>query len=233
MIGYIDASNSIISRYWDTVALVSDEPFYLEYVKNSAKLTNYKNGEVPVDDEIITSSGVSLGYNSMDGSIPGGYNYSSILTIDVIAHKSVTAKIAVKVRIKGTKEWKELINAKVGDEVEYQIEFVNLLSKTVQDIMIRDILPNNVEYVEDSTYLYNASHQDGVLLRGDSITTVGINIGDYKTQSNAYVRFTGRIVDKSLAEGTNQLVNWANVTNWEDDEKYYLYKDDASVVVNK
>ena len=164
----------------------------------------------------------------MNGEIPGCYEYSGVVTINVKVHTSVAAKVSKQVRIKGTKTWSESVNAKVGDEVEYQIEYVNLLSQTVNDVMIRDVLPTNVEYVNDSTYLYNANYQSGVKLADNTLTTSGINIGSYSAKGNAYVRFTGKVVDKSLACGSNQLVNWASAT-----VNKSVYKDDASVMVSK
>ena len=226
IVGYLDSSNANPGRYWDEVELKSDSNFYLEYVSGSAKYNNNK-GTFKLADEVITS-GAKLGYTSMNGEIPGCYQYSGVVTIDVKVHKSVAVKLSKKVRIKGTKEWSESVNAKVGDEVEYKIEYVNLLSDTVNNVMIRDVLPTNVEYVQNSTYLYNYYYQSGTLLDDNTLTTTGVNIGSYSAKGNAEVWFTGKVVDKSMACGDNQLVNWASATvNGE------VYKDDASVMVNK
>ena len=226
IIGYLDSSNATPDRYWDEVTLNASEDVYLEYVAGSAKFNNNK-GTFALPDEVITS-GATLGYTSMNGEIPGCYEYSGVVTIDVKVHSSVAAKVSKQVRIKGTKTWSESVNAKVGDEVEYQIEYVNLLANQVDNVMIRDVLPTNVEYVKDSTYLYNSVHQSGVLLSDNNLTTTGINIGSYSPKGNAYVRFTGKVIDKTLACGSNQLVNWASATI---DQK--VYKDDASVMVDK
>ena len=150
------------------------------------------------------------------------------MTIDVKVHTSVSAKVSKTVRLKGTKQWSEVVEAKVGDEVEYQIEYVNVLADQVDNVMIRDVLPTNVEYVKNSTYLYNAHYQNGVLLQDNTLTTTGINIGSYTAKGNAYVRFTGKVVDKTLACGDNQLVNWASST-----VNGKVTKDDASVMVEK
>ncbi|MDO4747014.1 MAG: LPXTG cell wall anchor domain-containing protein [Candidatus Saccharibacteria bacterium] len=226
IIGYIDSSNATPKRYWDEVTLNADEDVYLEYVDGSAKYTNNK-GTFKLSNDVIIS-GATLGYTSMNGEIPGCYEYSGVVTIDVKVHSSVAAKVSKTVRIKGTKTWSEAVDAKVGDEVEYQIEYKNLLAETVNDVMIRDVLPTNVEYVNDTTYLYNANYQSGVKLADNTVTTSGINIGSYSTKGNAYVRFTGKVVDKTLACGSNQLVNWASAT-----VKKSVYKDDASVMVKK
>lgn len=227
VIGYINSSNANPGTYWDEVELVSDSDFYLEYVDGSAKYTNAKMGVVALPNEVITS-GATLGYDSLNGQIPGCYEYDGVVTIDVKVHSSVSAKLAKTVRLKGTKEWGEVVEAKVGDEVEYQIEYVNLLADQVNNVMIRDVLPTNVEYVPNSTYLYNAQYQNGTLLAENTLTTTGINIGSYSAKGNAYVRFTGKVVDKSLACGSNQLVNWASST-----VNNSVYKDDASVMVTK
>lgn len=146
------------------------------------------------------------------------------------AGSEIQAKLSLTARLKGTKDWGEVVRANIGDEVEYQIEFVNLTENTLNDIMIRDVLPTNVEYINGSTYLYNSSYQEGIQLGDDSITTDGINIGSYASKGSAYVRFSVKIIDVDLADGSNQLVNWANVTLWDLDG--IVYKDDVSILVD-
>lgn len=231
IIGYIDSSNATPNRYWDEVTLNASENIFLEYVSGSAKFNNNK-GTFALPNEVITS-GATLGYTSMNGEIPGCYEYSGVVTIDVKVHSSVAAKVSKQVRIKGTKTWSESVDAKIGDEVEYQIEYVNLLSEQVNNVMIRDVLPNSVKYVEDSTYLYNSKYQSGVRLKENTLTTTGINIGSYNAKGNAYVRFTGKVVGDKMACGNNQLVNWASATVSSSSVKNAVYKDDASVMVNK
>ncbi|MBR2839846.1 DUF11 domain-containing protein [Candidatus Saccharibacteria bacterium] len=236
IIGYLDASNATPNRMWDEVTLKASENVYLEYVPGSAKFNNKSEAGQErvfnIPDSVITS-GATLGYDTMDGNIPGCYQYSGVVTIDVKVHSSVAAKVSKQVRIKGTKTWNESVEAKVGDEVEYQIEYVNLLSESVKNVMVRDVLPTNVEYVQNSTILYNANHKDGIAMKENTLTTTGVNIGDYAAKSNAFVRFTGKVVDKSMACGSNQLVNWASATVSGGAVKNAVYKDDASVFVNK
>lgn len=230
VIGYLECSNSQPARCWDCITLNSDEYFFIEYVKGSARYSN-NNGEFEIPNDVIFNY-TKLGYDDMNGILPGGEKYAGYLMIDVKVHKSVAAKLSLQGRLKGTTEWEEAVYANIGDEIEYQIEYVNLLSDAVSNVIIRDVLPSNVEYVEGSTVLYNSSHKEGIVLVSDSITTNGINIGDYKPRGNAFIRFTGRVIDKSLAVGYNQLVNWASVTIYKGDE-VLLYKDDASVMVKR
>ena len=230
IIGYLDCENAKPVRYWDGITLCSDDTFFVEYVGGSARFTN-ELGTVMIPDEVITS-GSNLGYDKMDGFMPGGYKYSGELTIDIKVHKSVMSRCSMKCRLKGSDEWAEYVYANVGDEVEFQIEYKNLSSEMVKDVMIRDILPNNIVYIDDSTKLYNSNHSEGLRVISNTLTTSGINIGNHAPKGNSYVRFTGVVIDKNLAQGRNQLVNWANTTV-ENIEGMYLVKDDASVFVSK
>ena len=66
------------------------------------------------------------------------------------------------------------------------------------------------------------------MLPENTITTSGVNIGSYNAKGNAFIRFTAKVVDKTLACGNNQLVNWASST-----VSSKVTKDDASVMVAK
>ena len=68
-----------------------------------------------------------------------------------------------------------------------------------------------MEYIAGTTKLYNASNPNGIINTNDTITTTGINIGGYAAGANAYIRFRAKVVDKSMACGTNKLVNWGQV----------------------
>lgn len=148
-------------------------------------------------------------------------------------------------RYYGTKEWTEVLSgAQVGDTVQFQIEFINelgILGKTFEkiaknndlststdNVMIRAVLPDNLEYIQDSTIIYNSNHQEGIKAVENTVTTTGINIGDYSINSNGYVRFNCRIIDKSLKMGENQLVTWASCTI-----KEKVQKDDVSIFLSK
>ena len=230
IIGYVNSSNANPVRYWDEVTLKSSEEVYLEYDKSTAKYIN-NVGTFELPDEIITSAGAQLGYTSMNGEIPGCYKYSGVVTINVKVHSAAAAKFSKQVRIKDSGEdFSESVNAKVGDKVEYQIEYANLLAEGVTDVMVRDQLPDNIIYEPDTTYLYNSDYINGVQLSDNNLTTIGINIGNYDYKGNARIRFTGKVVDKTLTCGTNPpLKNVASVTI--NQEKVYI--DDAFVVVTK
>lgn len=228
IIGYIDSSNAEPSRYMDAVTLQSSEDVYLTYIAGSARYCNNGMGDIPLSDDIIMH-GVPVGYDRFDGKVPGGYGYDGIVTIQVNARTSVTTKLSTQARLKGTSQWSEAVYANNGDEIEFQIEYENMTAESAKNVMIRDILPDNMEYIKGSTVLYNYTYQNGLKVDQDTLTTTGINIGNYGARGNAYVRFSAKVVNENLANGANQLVNWSSATvNGE-----VVSIDDSTVMVTK
>lgn len=81
--GFIDASRAVPSEYWDSVILTSDHLFRLEYIEGSAMLNNngFPNGK-QLPDSVIYSP-VLIGYDILNGRIPGCYQFAFYATIRV------------------------------------------------------------------------------------------------------------------------------------------------------
>ena len=230
--GYIDAPGTAISSYWDYVDFKSADgrAFYLDYVEGSSLVENNHygaNGGKTVSDALATTAGVKVSYKSNeDGKVPGCYGYASYYTIEV---KPVfeSSSIEKTVRMAGDKEWKESVDAKVGDKVEFQIHYKNLNDSMVKDVMIRDSLPNNLKYVAGSAKLLNKSNPNG--LAYEDPTVAAVNVGNYAVKGDAYLRFTAEVVDESLVcNKTNRLINWAKVS-----ANGFAVQDSAQVYVAK
>ena len=232
--GYITSSNAYPSEYVDYVDFVAERPFHLEYVYGSALLENNgigADGGIQLSDDIAASEsgGVLIGYDELDGRVPGGYEYASYTTIMVKVVYDYSFALDTQVRLVGSADepWQKEGAAEIGDTVEFQLTYENTDNFTQEDVVIRSVLPDNLEYVAGSTVLYNVNHPDGLLLDTDAVVAdSGINIGAYTAGSNAFVRFTAKVVDEDLAWGSNTLVNWGRVSVGET-----LQQDAASVIV--
>ena len=228
--GFINASNATPSRYWDSLNLKSadDRSFYLDYVEGSALFENnvWKNG-ITLSDNLVTSAGVKLGYDKLDGNLPGCYQYAGYVTFKVKPVFENTS-IMKKVRKQGDQEWKESVDAKVGDTVEYQIHYKNLNNSRVENVMIKDSLPTNMEYIKGTTTLYRSDIPNGATSNEDSLFTNAVNIGNYAVKGDGYIRFLAKVVDKNLACGNNRLINWAKAS-----ANGFAIQDNADVYVNK
>lgn len=234
--GYISADNSDPKEYWDYVNFTADNAFHLQYVYGSALWTNKgigANGGVKLSDEVATNAsngGVLVGYDKLDGNIPGCYEYSGYVTVRVKAVFDTDFYVDKQVRLEGTKEWSNHVNAKVGDRVEFQIEYKNTGKKgdLHENVMIRDVLPKNLRYVANTTRIWNINHTGDAVIPDGDIIGRGINIGSYDPGANAFIRFTAEVVDEDLACGSNTLVNWGRAT-----VDNIVLQDYAGVVLNK
>lgn len=87
--GIINSSNAEPSCHWDGVKFVSNKPFKLQYVPGTALFENNaigssENGAFILSDDVITEKGVQLGYDEMNGNIPGCYQYAAYVSIVVM-----------------------------------------------------------------------------------------------------------------------------------------------------
>lgn len=171
-----------------------------------------------------------IGYKYLDGEYPGGNQYASYISVQVRVVFEAQCRIKTTQRIIGSPDgwWYRTTEAEIGDLVECQFYYLNTSDALQENLMVRYVLPDNMEYIPGSTVLYNSNFQKGVGLKDDTITTSGINIGHYKPQGNAYVRFTARVIDKSLSSGLNCLINWGAAT-----VEGKVAKDNAQLYVTK
>lgn len=218
--GYIESSNSYPDRYWDGVTFKSNKEFYLDYVEGSATMENNgigTNGGCPLRDSIITSEGVLLGYEKLNGLIPGGARYAAYISVKVkvvFVEENSPFTVESKIRHVGDKEWAdEELSVEIGDEVEYQIHYKNSANTERSDVMVRFVPPSSVTYIEGSTVLYNSNHQDGLSLdESSSSINTGVNIGSYSVGGDAYIRGRYKVSgSEKLVSGRNILRFWGQV----------------------
>jgi uncharacterized repeat protein (TIGR01451 family)/LPXTG-motif cell wall-anchored protein len=227
-VGYVGASNATPNIVWDDISFANTTggDIALRFVPGSTTIHSFGavNGQT-MSDSIVTT-GASIGYNALDGNVPGCNEYAGYVTFRVKADQP-NFTIEKEVRIAGTETWSDSVSAKAGDTIEYIIGYTNTGTTTQNDVVISDILPAHVSYVKGSTTLKNANYPSGKTV-SDNLTKGGINIGSYTAGSNAYVKFKA-IVDGSskLDCGTNKLTNTANA------ETNNGTKSDTAVVIVK
>jgi len=234
--GQISASNAKPNTVWDEATFSSDNDFNLAYVAGSALFENNGMGTTKLPDSIVNNTGAKLGYDKLDGKIPGCFQYAGYVTVKVKAQvsqpqeKNIDLAKTVRNKTNGEKSWVETANAKSGDTVQFQIHAKNTGSAGIQNLVIRDILPKGLNYVAGSTKLYNTSNPKGLKVSDNVIQNSGINIGSYQPNGDAYVRFDATVsAENSLPVcGDNTLTNIAQAS----DQKI-VKNDTASVKVTK
>ena len=219
----ISAKNAEPAEVWDEAYLTTQaSELSLRYVDGSAVLHNdgKANGTV-MGTQMFDPEGTYIGYNQLDGFLPGCYEYSGYIVYKLVA-EGVGGQVEKTVSKDG-KDFAESVDVKKGDEVTFQIKFKNTGTKDLTNVTFQDQLPAGMSLVSDSTYLYNNSHPDGQKLEGDLITDKGYNTGLYGRGTEARVVFKAK-VNRDVDCG--DLVNTAVVTHDEGQ-----LKDDAKTRV--
>lgn len=82
--GFILSSNAKRRLCWSDITITADTPFNIFYINGSAHFINKALGEISLSDDIVNNlHGALLGYNQIDGRIPGGSDYSGLVTLDI------------------------------------------------------------------------------------------------------------------------------------------------------
>jgi uncharacterized repeat protein (TIGR01451 family) len=210
--GYLSSSNSSPREIWDQAVFVNDKNFRIDYIEGSATYTNnvFTSGTGLTDS--IISSGSRLGYTSMNGEIPGCFQYTGYVIFKVRALEAeFTLDKTVRLNDVTDKKFYETATAQPNSKVDFQIYFDNTGNDNLSDVIVKDSLPAGLTYVAGSTYLHNSG---GTKQVADGITTTGLNIGGYNSGGDAYLKFTAQITpnDNLPKCGENTLVNSATVT---------------------
>ena len=132
--GKVYSSNANPTTVWDETTFTSKngEKFNLAYVDGTAKYYNTKDGKLRTFNlnasNLLTNKGELLGYDKMDGKIPGCSQYSGYLTFHVKAQfaEKPAIEVSKEVKILGSDTWSEEVKAKSGDTVRYRIHVKNL-----------------------------------------------------------------------------------------------------------
>ena len=100
-------------------------------------------------------------------------------------------KLLLDVRIKKETDikWGTKVHAEPGECVRFRIGVQNRSSEMFRNLVLRDLLPDGLSYVEGSTMIFNTAHPKGVTLSDKIIHDNGINIGDYAPGANAWIYF--------------------------------------------
>jgi uncharacterized repeat protein (TIGR01451 family)/LPXTG-motif cell wall-anchored protein len=228
--GFVSADNAQPGTVWDEAYGSASNNVALRYVPNSA--TIYSNGAVDGQKmpETLYTTGANLGYDKLDGKVPGCNEYAGWVTYNIKVDQP-NFEVTKQVAKKGTTDWKDSINAKPGEEVDYRIHYKNTGTTVQNDVVIKDVLPAGVTYVAGSTAVSNsASNFQWESTTNNEVTKGGLNIGNYAAGGGAYVKFTAKLpANKTLKEcGNNTLVNKATAETNNGNKS-----DTANVIVNK
>jgi uncharacterized repeat protein (TIGR01451 family) len=192
MEGIIGATNANPTSVFDEVKFsnTTGKDIALHYVPGSTIVHNFgttNNSVIP--DTILSASGVKLGFNTLDGNLPGCNGFSGYITFLVQADQP-SFTFTKQVKVNGTTGWKESVSVAPGTKVDYLLSYKNTSSTVEQkNVTFKDQLPAGLTYVAGSSRLTAGSTTTNKVV-GDGISTTGLNVGDYSPGSAAYLVFS-------------------------------------------
>ena len=245
--GFLNASNvgadtkgnkGAYAEVYDHATFNSTTNFNLSYVSGSLKYENNAFGAAgtPLPESIFTSAGAKLGYDKLDGKIPGCFQYDGYVTFKVKPQFAPTTNFSLTKMVSKHNEakWSESYAAQPGEVVDFILAYKNTGEVQHNDVTFRDTLPTGLTHVQDDTAKNwgtwsNASKQNVPISTQNLTNGTGINVGSYAKGANAYTVFSAKVAAKEqLKCGANTFVNKGKVNTGG-----YAIEDTATVTVNK
>lgn len=209
--GFISADNAKPREVWDNArATTTDGAVALRIVPGSAKIAS-SNGAVKgktLPNELFTT-GTQLGFNQLDGVLPGCNKYSGYITFRFTVDKP-DFTLDKQVSVDGGKTWTESAKTTPGSTIQYRLIYKNTGTVQQDNVILKDELPAGVTYVPGSSQIANATTGGAYKSTVDGITgSGGYKIGSFTPGSNNYFKFSAKVgANSTLAKcGDNKLTN--------------------------
>lgn len=203
---FISADNAQPQTIEDTLTLNGEYPFQIEYVPGSARIkTNVM--DAALSDSIVTS-GVQIGYDALNGDMPGCFEYVALVTLKVKV-KAPSYTLDKKVRVHGTDNFTENVKVEPGQKVDFVLNFKNVGSTDLHNVVLGDRLPAGFTYVPGTTewYSYHTGYK-WTKVAHENLFDGGIDVGSYGPDSSAFIRFTATVDEtEELKCGETSLIN--------------------------
>lgn len=221
------ADNAKPKEVEDEVWVTPSQDVALKLVSDSVTIHSKGavNGQKLNPNEFMTN-GALIGYDKLDGRVPGCNEFAGYVSYDFIVESNADFKIEKTVSLTGKKPFEENVETKDNETVYFRLVYTNTGKTTQTGVIIKDALPEGLEYVAGSTELANTNTGGKYTkINYDNIVTTGINIGDYLPNGNAYIKFAAKIKDMDC--GVNvKIYNYAQAITKEGTKM-----DNASVTV--
>lgn len=208
--GFISADNAKPGEVWDNARGTTDSAVALRIVPGSAKIAS-SNGAVngAALPNTLFTTGTPLGYDKLDGVLPGCNKYSGYITYQFVVDKP-DFTIDKQVSVDGGKTWVESAKTTPGSTIQYRLIYKNTGTVQQDNVTLKDELPAGVTYVPGSSQIANATTGGAYKSTVDGITgSGGYKIGSFTPGSNNYFKFSAKVGANSVLAkcGDNQLTN--------------------------
>lgn len=208
---FVGASNANPGQVWDEAyGTATNGSVALRYVPGSAVIHSHGavNGQVMPDS--LYTTGAPLGYDKLDGNLPGCNQYAGYVIFKVHVDQP-NFEIQKTVSKDGQNQYAKQVSVLPGDQVQFKIQYKNTGTMQQDNVIVKDTLPAGLSYVAGTSYISNSTTNSQWKATNDGITTTGLNIGSYAPGGNAYLKFTAKVANNDELQncGVNTITNTA------------------------
>ena len=120
------------------------------------------------------------------GNVPGCFEYANYVVIKVKV-EAVPLKIQKTVAFP-KQSFVEQVDAKAGERLYFKVDFKNEGTDKMNNVVITDKLPSQLELLPGTVKLYNATYPEGhAIPDGALFTAGGVGVGNYAAGINGYI----------------------------------------------
>jgi len=222
-----DISASNAGMVEDTVDMTGGEPFTVSYVPGSAVLLRGTSSYALSDS--IVNGGALIGNTTMDGNLPGCFNYAALVEIKVKINAQPTPNLQLvkQVKVKGDQNWSKEVTTKPGADVQWMLTTKDVSNATLNNVIVRDVLPPHVKLVPGSVRIVNTAGDK--VQPDDPLFAGGFNVGNYAPAATQYVIFDTTTLD----DFPTCSVTIENIAHARSDQTPNELTDNADVVITK
>ena len=199
----------INSSYTDVIGMENEEQFLCvtglgDGRAEKAEIIDYSSGKFDSDQKkwyakLSTDEAYEYTMN-LDSNNPADVSSAIEATVN---YDGAAFLVDMKVKQFGTDKWYEGISAKQGDTVRYRIHVKNVSTEVLENICVRDIVPNGMSYVPGSVTLVNLKHPNGIAISDNLFEDTGANVGAYNPNGGLYIYFNAEI---GAIESQNNII---------------------------
>ena len=221
-----DPTNAKEGKVWDEAYVTTkSENVVLRYKTGTAIIHNggTANGSV-LPSNLFTEAGTPIGFNKLEGVLPGCAKYSGYITYTLIA-ESTTADFSKQVSLDG-ENWSENVTVKPGQIVTYQVILKNTGNTDLKNVIFKDVHDEGLSLYAGSTKVYDVNNVDGKQI-DDILDISGHSFGDVAPDALVQIIYQARVGDDIAYCG--KTLNNAILLSYNSEDQG---KDTASVTVS-
>ena len=203
--GYIMSDNAKPNKIWDNIVLKSDKAFHVKVVSQKY-INNIKteaDGGFDIGNEVYSGDGTGalIGYEKMDGVVPGCFQYSGYVLLKIQPVFQVVPAPAYDVE-----KTVDKTTAKPGETINYTINVKNTGNVNLTNVKVTDQLPAYYSEAKETVTSKNGS--TGSIVKDGEITLAKLDVGETATIKISYAikgaeqLECGETIIKNKATGT-------------------------------